>query len=81
MNSPSIRASVGAGGAALAVVGAVAIATSPLTGFAVSITLATLALVAFVAQAGRIKAEQRLVYRPVYARRPNVRRGVKSYDD
>ena len=80
-NSPSTRVSVVAAATVLA--GAISAVCFPLTaGLAGSVLmLSAAALVAFVAQSGRFGEDERLAYRPVYARRRIVQRRVTSQDD
>lgn len=80
MNSLSTRALVGAGAAALALVGALSVAALPLVAGLVSaaIVVGAAVFVAFAAQSQRLRDEERLVYRPVYVRRQNVQRRVRS---
>lgn len=81
MNSPSIRALVGAAAAVLATILALSVAL-PSLAVLVSATVAVAAgaFVAFSAQARRLRDEDRLVYRPVYVRRHDVQRRVMSDD-
>lgn len=80
MNSLSTRAVMGAA-AALAFIGLVTTGSSPVSAMVVSMALAIVALVAFATQSIRLRDEERLVYRPVYVRRHNVQRRVRSYHD
>lgn len=81
MNSLSTQASMGIAAAALALVGALSVASMPILAGLVSAAIVVgLALVAFAAQARRLRDEERLVYRPVYVRRQDVQRRVISDD-
>ena len=81
MNSLSTRATMGIA-AALALVGVLSVASLPvLAGLVSAAIVSGLALVACAAQVRRLREEERLVYRPVYVRRQDVRRRVASYDD
>ncbi|WP_237477806.1 hypothetical protein [Lichenibacterium dinghuense] len=77
MNSLPTQAVLGAGTAVLAAV-TVALGSAPLA--VALISALVVARVAFVAQSGRFRDEERLVYRPVYARRQSVQRRVRSDD-
>lgn len=77
MNSLPTQAILGAGTAALAAV-VVALGSAPLA--VALISALVLAGVAFAAQSGRFRDEERLVYRPVYVRRHGARHRVRSDD-
>ena len=78
MKSLPTQAILGAVAAALmVVVGAMAGATSLVV---VLVTVAAVAHVAFVAQSRPLRDEERLVYRPVYVRRHDVQRRVRTDD-
>ena len=79
MNSLATQAILGA--ALLTAALATALGAVPLAGLLVSAAvMAAVAHVAFVAQSRRLRAEERLVYRPVYVRRHDVQRRVRSDD-
>ncbi len=79
MNSLATQAVLGA--ALLAAALATALGVVPLAGLLVSAaTMAGVAYVAFAAQSRRLRDEDRLVYRPVYVRRHDVQRRVRSDD-
>ena len=81
MNSLATQAILGAGAAILTAVVAATLGAIPLAGVFVSAAvMAAVAHVAFVAQSRRLRAEERLVYRPVYVRRHDVQRRVRSDD-
>jgi phosphotransferase system glucose/maltose/N-acetylglucosamine-specific IIC component len=81
MSSLTTRTFVGA--AVLAVVGAVFMASLPVTvGLTMAAALlAAIAYVAFSAQSERLRDEDRLVYRPVYVRNARVSRPARSIED
>lgn len=82
MNDLSRRAALGVGAAMLVGVCAVAFEPSAVgIGFAATLLAAAAALVAFVAQSRALRDEARLVYRPVYVRRHDVRQRVSFRDE
>ena len=78
MNSLPTQAILGAGTAVLAAVLATMLGSIPLALGLIS--AAIVACVAFAAQSERLQGEDRLVYRPVYVRRHDVQRRVRSDD-
>ena len=81
MNSLSTQAILGAVTVALAVFVAATFGGSPLAvGFVATAAVAGLACVASAAQSRRLGDEERLVYRPVYVRRHDAQRRVRSDD-
>lgn len=79
MKSLATQAILGA--ALLTVAVAATLGAIPLAGLLVSVAMAAaVAFVAFVAQSQRLRDEERLVYRPVYVRRQDVQRRVRSDD-
>jgi hypothetical protein len=82
MTSLSTRAFLGAGAAALAVVGALTLAPTPVAlVFAATLLAAAFAYVASAAQLRHLQDEQRLVYRPVRVRRQHVQQRVTFRDE
>ena len=79
MNSLPTQAILGAAAAVLTAVTAATLGAFPLA-IGVAAVMAALTYVAFAAQSERLRDEQRLVYRPVYARRHGVQRPVRSDD-
>ena len=78
MNSLPTQAILGAGTAVLAAVLATMLGSIPLALGLIS--AAIVACVAFAAHSERLQGEDRLVYRPVYVRRHDVQRRVRSDD-
>jgi len=73
---------MGIAAAALALVGALSVASMPiLAGLVSAAIVACLAFVAFAAQAQRLRDEEHLVYRPVYVRRHDAPRRIVSDDE
>lgn len=81
MNAPSAKSLSGVGAAVLV---ALAVASTGPLQVAAALSLfcvvAGMVSVAFAAQMRQSRDEQRLVYRPVYARRQSVQRRVTSDD-
>ena len=80
MNSLPTQAILGAGTALLAALVAASGSFPLAAGFVSAAVTAGLAGVAFAAQSRRLRDETRLVYRPVYVRRHDVQRRVRSED-
>ena len=81
MNSFPKQAILGAGAAIVAAVALVLSGSFPLAiGLISAALMAGLATVACSTQSARLRDEQRLVYRPVYVRRHDMRQRVRSDD-
>ena len=82
MKSPSTWALAGAAAALLDTVGLSSIGFPSLAGLVSTVSVISVgALVAFAAQSRRLRDEERLVDRPVYVRRHDVQRRVRSDED